>query len=156
MGLARYVTTVANSGTCYNLTLVDRTTDSNGNLLEDYSATIRNQIDMPSSYWNAIHTGMRQVVQDKSYYANLGVAVAGKTGTAQESANRPNHSLFVCYAPFEKPEIAIATRIAYGYTSSYAAQITKEALSYYFELRDEDDIISGTAQTLQDGATNAD
>ncbi len=156
VGLARYVTTVANNGTCYNLTLIDKTTDSNGNLLEDYSATIRNTVDMPASYWNAIHTGMRQVVQDKSYYANLGVAVAGKTGTAQESASRPNHSLFVCYAPYEKPEIAIATRIAYGYTSSYAAQITKEALSYYFELRDEDDIISGTAQTLQDGATNAD
>jgi penicillin-binding protein 2 len=156
VGLARYVTTVANSGTCYNLTLIDKTTDSNGNLLEEYNASVRNVIDMPQSYWNAIHTGMRQVVQDKSYYSNLGVAVAGKTGTAQESANRPNHSLFVCYAPYEKPEIAIATRIAYGYTSAYAAQITKEALSYYFELRDEDDIISGTAQTLQDGATNAD
>ncbi|SFB67877.1 penicillin-binding transpeptidase domain-containing protein [Butyrivibrio sp. YAB3001] len=156
VGLARYVTTVANSGTCYNLTLIDRTTDSNGNLLEDYSATIRNTIDMPQSYWNSIHTGMRQVVQDKAYYSNLGVAVAGKTGTAQESKSKPNHSLFVCYAPYEKPEIAIATRIANGYTSSYAAQITKEALSYYFNLRDEDDIISGTAQTLQDGATNAD
>ena len=156
VGLARYVTTIANNGTCYNLSLIDKTTDSNGNLLEDYSPTVRNTIDMPASYWNSIHLGMRQVVQDKSYYANLGVTVAGKTGTAQESANRPNHSLFVCYAPYENPKIAIATRIAYGYTSSYAAQITKEALSYYFELRDEDDIISGTAQTLQDGATNAD
>jgi penicillin-binding protein 2 len=156
VGLARYVTTVANNGTCYELTLIDKTTDPNGNLLEDYSAKVRNTIDMSPAYWNAIHTGMRQVVQDKSYYANLGVAVAGKTGTAQESANRPNHSLFVCYAPYERPEIAIATRIAYGYTSSYAAQITKEALAYYFELRDQDEIISGTAQTLQDGATNAD
>ena len=156
VGLARYVTTVANSGTCYNLTLIDKTTDSNGNLLEEYNASVRNNVELPQSYWNAIHTGMRQVVQDKSYYANLGVAVAGKTGTAQESASRPNHSLFVCYAPYEKPEIAIATRIAFGYTSSYAAQITKEALSYYFELRDTDDILSGTAQTLQDGATNAD
>ena len=156
VGLARYITTVANSGTCYNLTLLDKTTDSNGNLLEEYGAEVRNVIDMPQSYWNAIHLGMRQVVQDKSYYANLGVAVAGKTGTAQESKSKPNHSLFVCYAPYEKPEIAIATRIANGYTSSYAAQITKEALAYYFELRDEDEIISGTAQTLQDGATNAD
>ena len=156
IGLARYVTTIANSGTCYNLSLIDKTTDSSGNLLEEYSASVRNTIDMPQSYWNAIHLGMRQVVQDKSYYANLGVNVAGKTGTAQESKSRPNHSLFICYAPYEKPEIAIATRIAYGYTSSYAAQITKEALSYYFELRDEDDILSGTARELQDGATNAD
>ncbi len=156
VGLARYVTTVANSGTCYNLTLIDKTTDSNGNLLEDNSAEIRNFVDQPQSYWDAIHLGMRQVVQDKAYYNNLGVNVAGKTGTAQESASRPNHSLFVCYAPYEKPEIAIATRIANGYTSSYAAQITKEALVYYFDLKDEDEIISGTAQTLQDGATNAD
>ena len=156
IGLARYVTTIANSGTCYNLSLIDKTTDSSGNLLEEYSASVRNTIDMPQSYWSAIHLGMRQVVQDKSYYANLGVNVAGKTGTAQESKSRPNHSLFICYAPYEKPEIAIATRIAYGYTSSYAAQITKEALSYYFELRDEDDILSGTARELQDGATNAD
>ncbi len=156
VGLARYVTTVANSGTCYNLTLLDKTTDSNGNLLEEYNATVRNTVDMPQSYWNAIHLGMRQVVQDKSYYADLGVSVAGKTGTAQESKSKPNHSLFVCYAPYEKPEIAIATRIANGYTSSYAAQITKDALAYYFDLKDEDEIISGTAQTLQDGATNAD
>ena len=156
VGLARYVTTVANSGTCYNLTLLDKTTDSSGNLLEEYNATVRNTIDMPQSYWNAIHLGMRQVVQDKSYYSDLGVSVAGKTGTAQESKSKPNHSLFVCYAPYEKPEIAIATRIANGYTSSYAAQITKDALAYYFNLKDEDEIISGTAQTLQDGATNAD
>ncbi len=156
VGLARYVTTVANSGTCYDLTLIDKTTDSNGNILEDYSASVRNTIEMPQSYWDAIHLGMRQVVMDKSYYSDLGVNVAGKTGTAEESKSRPNHSLFVCYAPYEAPEIAVATRIAYGYTSSYAAQITKEALAYYFDLRDEDDIISGTAQTLQDGATNAD
>ncbi len=156
VGLARYVTTVANSGTCFELTLIDKTTDPNGNLLEEYNAKVRNTVELSPAYWNAIHTGMRQVVQDKTYYSNLGVAVAGKTGTAQESANRPNHSLFVCYAPYESPEIAIATRIAYGYTSSYAAQITKEALSYYFELRDTDDIISGTAHSLQDGATNAD
>lgn len=156
VGLARYVTTVANSGTCYNLTLIDKTTDSNGNLLEEYSATVRNTIDMPSSYWNAIHTGMRQVVQDKSYYSDLSVAVAGKTGTAQESSSRPNHALFVCYAPYESPEIAIATRVAYGYTSSYAAQITKEAIEYYFGLSDEDEISDGEAQELQGGEVNAD
>lgn len=156
VGLARYVTAVANSGTCYNLTLIDKTTDSNGNLLEEYNASVRNNIEMPQSYWDAIHLGMRQVVQSKTYYDNLGVNVAGKTGTAQESKSRPNHSLFVCYAPYENPDIAIATRIAYGYTSSYAAEITKDVLEYYYDLRDRDEILSGTAQTLQEGATMAD
>ncbi len=156
VGLARYVTTVANSGTCYNLTLVKKTSDSDGNLLQEYGATVRNHIDMDSSYWNAIHLGMRQVVEDKPYFNDLAVNVAGKTGTAEESKKRANHALFVCYAPYEAPQIAIATRIAYGYTSSYAAQITKEAVAYYFGLKDPDDVQNGTAQQLEGGDANAD
>ncbi|RKM57150.1 penicillin-binding protein [Butyrivibrio sp. X503] len=155
VGLARYVTTVANSGTCYNLTLLDKTTDSKGNVLETYDAQVRNTVDMPSAYWDAIHLGMRQVVQSKKIYDDLDINVAGKTGTAQET-NKPNHSLFVCYAPYEAPQISVATRVANGYTSSYAAEITKRVLEYYFELKDEDELLSGTAQTLQDGAANAD
>ncbi len=156
VGLARYVTTVANSGTCYNLTLIDKTTDSNGNLLQDYSATVRNTIEMDQSYWNAIHLGMREVVEDKSYYDDLAVNVAGKTGTAQESSSRANHALFVCYAPYESPEIAIATRIAYGYTSSYAAQITKDAIEYYYGLSEETEEEQNTANELVGGDANAD
>ncbi|WP_026494688.1 penicillin-binding transpeptidase domain-containing protein [Butyrivibrio sp. WCD3002] len=156
IGLARYVTAVANSGTCYNLTLVKKTSDSDGNLLEENGATVRNHIDMDTSYWNAIHQGMRQVVEDKSYYDDVAVHVAGKTGTAEESKKRANHALFVCYAPYESPQIAIATRIAFGYTSSYAAQITKEAIQYYFGLSENDEIVSGTANELQGGEANAD
>ncbi|MCR5344354.1 MAG: penicillin-binding protein [Butyrivibrio sp.] len=156
VGLARYVTAVANSGTCYNLTLVKKTCDSDGNLLNEYGATVRNHIDMDSAYWNAIHTGMRQVVEDKPYFNDLAVNVAGKTGTAEESKKRANHALFVCYAPYESPQIAIATRIAYGYTSSYAAQITKEAVAYYFGLKDPEEVQTGTAQQLEGGDANAD
>lgn len=156
VGLARYVTTVANSGTCFNLTLLEKTCDSDGNLLEEYGSTVRNHIDMDSSYWNAIHQGMRGVVEDKPYFNDLAVNVAGKTGTAEESKKRANHALFVCYAPYESPQIAIATRIAYGYSSSYAAQITKEVVAYYFGLKDSDDVQNGTAQQLQVGDTNAD
>ena len=57
VGLARYITTVANSGTCYNLTLLDKLTDHNGDQIEDYEATVRNMITMDESYWDAIHTG---------------------------------------------------------------------------------------------------
>lgn len=147
-GLARYVTTVANSGTCYDLTLIDKITDHSGILLEDRHANIRNTIEMDSSYWDAIHTGMRQVIEDKSYFKDVTVSVAGKTGTAEEVKSRPNHALFVCYAPYEEPEIAIATRIAYGYTSNYAAQTTKEVIKYYFDLVDEEDLITGVASQM--------
>lgn len=148
VGLARYVTTVANSGTCYNLTLVDKITDHSGIELKDNSAEVRNIIDMEDAYWDAIHLGMRQVIESNSNYRGLGVSVAGKTGTAEENKRRANHALFVCYAPYEEPEIAIATRIAYGYSSSYAAQTTRDVLEYYFNLRDENEIITGTASQI--------
>ncbi len=156
VGLARYVTTVANSGTCYDLTLIDRVTDSEGNMIIDRTPSIHGHVILDSSYWDAIHSGMRQVVENMSYYGDFDIKVAGKTGTAQESESRPNHALFVCYAPYHNPEIAVATRVAYGYTSSYAAQITKEVLAYYFGLKDSDEIVTGTAQELIGGAANAD
>ena len=156
VGLARYVTTVANSGTCYNLTLVNKITDRNGNLLKDNQAKIRNTIDLTGAEWNAIHTGMRQVVEGKAYYSDLKVNVAGKTGTAEESKSRANHALFVCYAPYETPEIAIATRIAYGYSSDYAARTTKDVISYYFDLADEEELITDSASQLGASTTQTD
>ena len=146
VGLARYVTTVANNGNCYNLSLIDKTTDSEGNLLEDYTPKLRNKVELSQSTWNSIHAGMRQVILDKAYFEGIAVNVAGKTGTAQENKKRPNHALFVCYAPYENPEIAIATRIAYGYASDNAAQMTKDVIMYYFNLEEVDELITGTAE----------
>ena len=49
-------------------------------------------------------------------------------------------------APYENPEISIAIRVLNGYTSDYAAQITKDVVMYYYGLADEDEIITGTAE----------
>ena len=156
VGLARYVTAVANSGTVYNLTLLDKVTDSNDNIIVEYSPSVHNTVSLPTAYWNAIHRGMRNVVLKKSYYNNLGVNVAGKTGTAQESKSRTNHALFVSYAPYESPEICVCTRIAFGYTSEYAANVTRDIYKYYYKLEDEDEILSGTAAVPEAAITNAD
>ena len=156
VGLARYVTTVANSGTCYNLSLLDKLTDSFGNIMIDYSPKVRNVIEFQDSTWNVLHLGMREVIEGKAYYKNLGINVAGKTGTAQESYLRPSHALFVCYAPYERPEIAIATRIAYGYASDYAAETTRDVIKYYYNLEDEKEIVTGTADQLDATGNNRD
>ncbi len=154
VGLARYVCAVANSGTCYNLTLLDKITDSEGNLVQQFEPDIRNTIEMPEEYWRAIQSGMRQVVENKAYFNELSVNAAGKTGTAEERKSRPNHALFVCYAPFEQPEIAIATRIPYGYSSDYAAEATKDIIKYYYGLAEEEELITGTANTPDSGISN--
>ena len=156
VGLARYVTAVANSGTCYDLTLIDKITDHSGNLLKDNSANVRNTIEMDTANWDAIHLGMRQMVENNAYLKDLSVSVAGKTGTAEENLNRANHALFVCYAPYEQPEIAIATRIAFGYSSSYAARTTKEIIQYYFDLVDEEELLNGVAEQMSGSTAIAD
>lgn len=154
-GLARYVATVANEGTCYNLTLLDKVADSKGNTLEEMEPEIRNTIEMKDDYWNAIQTGMRNMVKNKVYLNALEVTMAGKTGTAQQSLSRSNHALFVGYAPYEEPEIAIVTRIPFGYSSDYAAQTARDIMMYYFELADDEEIITGTAGIDNEGVSNS-
>ena len=112
---------------------------------------------MPQEYWNAIRAGMRKVVEAKTYFRELDITVAGKTGTAEQSSSRPNHALFVGYAPYEgTPEIAVTTRILFGYSSDYAAQTTKDVLGFYYGKDDDEDILTGTASNIETGTVSGD
>ena len=149
VGLARYAAAIASKGTVYNLTLLDSVRDSDGNVLESYAPSVRNNVDvLNTSEWDAIHYGMKMVVDSLSSFNNFSVQVAGKTGTAQQVKSRPNHALFIGFAPYENPEIAIATRIAYGYTSHNAAAVSKDILSYYFGVSSTEDLLDGEANTV--------
>ncbi len=150
--LARYVTAVANKGTVYEYTLLDKVTDSDGNIITDYKPGVRNTVDTVSDVtWDAIHTGMRMVVETHEQFDEFGVSAAGKTGTAQQILTRPNHALFVGYAPYENPQISIATRIAYGYSSANATYLASNVLKYYFNLESAETLIDGQAEDV--GAT---
>ena len=153
VGLARYVGAIANKGTSYNLTLLDSVQNSQGKVLQTYESEIYNELIMPDDYWEDIQEGMRTVVTKKVYFNDLAVNVAGKTGTAEEDKSRPNHALFVGYAPYEAPELAFATRIPFGYSSDYAAQVTRDVLAYYYGLVAEEEIITGTAETPEAGVS---
>ncbi|MCR4959878.1 MAG: penicillin-binding protein [Lachnospiraceae bacterium] len=142
VSLARYVTAVANSGTVFKLTLIDRITDSNGELIKDNSAEIVNQVELEDNEWRAIHEGMRRMAQSQSYFKALPFEIAGKTGTAEQSRTKPNHALFVCYAPYDDPEIAMAIRIANGYTSAYPADTACDILKHYYNV---EDVVTETA-----------
>lgn len=153
-GLTRYVAAIANNGTSYYLTLLDSVQDVSGNTIKEFEPRIYNQLNMPQSNWIAIQNGMRTVVEKKAYFKELSVNVAGKTGTAEESERRPNHALFVGYAPYESPEIAITARIPYGYSSDYAAQVTKDVIAYYYGLVSEEEVVTGVADELEAGVSN--
>lgn len=51
-------------------------------------------------------------------------------------------------------KIAIATRIPFGYSSDYAAQFTRDIIKYYYGLAEEDDLITGTADSLDNAVSN--
>ena len=145
--LARYVTTIASRGISYDLTLFDKITDADGNVLEDYSPEVKGDLDVSDSTWSTVHEGMRGVASRNAVLSSLDVAVAGKTGTAQEDLSRPSHGLFIGFAPYEDPEIAMAVRITNGYSSGNAVSVAKDIFSYVYNLADESEILSGTANT---------
>ena len=150
--LARYVSTIANNGISYNMTLLNKVTDSEGNLIQDYSADVESVLEVSDSVWDTIHTGMREVITNKAAFDDLGVELAGKTGTAQENRKRSSHGLFIGYAPYNNPEIALCVRIPHGYSSTNAAMTAKDILNYYFNLEDEDKIITGKAKSASSNA----
>lgn len=135
--LARYVTTVANSGTCYNLTLVDQIKDVSGEVLVSNKAKVRNKVNISQSTWDAIHKGMYLVVNGGSSsihqnFVGLSKTVAGKTGTAQQNTQHPNHAYFVSYAPYQNPSISVVCVIPNGYASANAASTASDVYKYYF------------------------
>lgn len=152
--LARYVSTIANAGTSYQLSLISQITDSNGNVLVDYSPRIESQLELEESIWTDVHEGMRRVIDTHGEFDSLDMTVAGKTGTAQESKVRPDHGLFVGYAPYENPEIAVAIRIPYGYSSGNACLVANSLFQYAFDLEEKDKVITGQAATVSSSTSN--
>lgn len=133
--LARYVAAIATRGNMYRLTLLDRVTDSAGNLLEKHEAEIQYTIDLKESTWDAIWDGMLGVVTDGSAYEpfeECATTLRGKTGTAQEATTRPNHARFVGFAPADDPEIGISITIPNGYTGTNAAILANDILNFYY------------------------
>ena len=151
--LARYISAVANKGTVFKLSLLDKMTDSQGNLIEDFTPAVRSQIDIQDSTWNAVHTGMRRVISNGSaskIVHDLEVPIAGKTGTAEEVKNGHtiNHAFFVSFAPYDNPEIAVTVNIPYGYSSSNAATAAKNIYRFYYGYTDLDYILNNSALSV--------
>lgn len=134
--IARYVTTVANNGTCYDLTLIDKVKDVKGKVILDNKAKVRNKVKIRKSTWDNIHDGMYRVVNGNTstapMFAGLNKKVAGKTGTAQLNEYHANHAWFMSYAPYNNPEISVTCLIPNGYASSNAAQTVRDVYKYYF------------------------
>lgn len=159
--LAKYITAVANKGTVYDLTLLDKVASVDGKTIKEYEPKVKNQLsDVSASTWNAVHNGMRAVIVNHSAtFSDLNTSslkLSGKTGTAQQSTTHPDHGLFVGFAPSDSPEVAFAIRIANGYSSTFASEVGRDVMKYYYEIAPEDEIITGEAATIGSSATGGD
>ena len=65
-----------------------------------------------------------------SVFGNYKVKVAAKTGTAENSGS--DHTTFICYAPYDKPKVAVAVVLEHGVKGKYSMQVAKDMLDAYF------------------------
>lgn len=155
--LARYITSVANSGNNYKLTLLNKVLSSSGDTVESFEPVLANTTDISSSTWNAVHNGMRQVIVSgtaKKTFNGFNIEVAGKTGTAQENKLRSNHSVFVAYAPYSNPEIGISVLIPNGESTGYTAEIVRDIVAYYYNPSTLDQVLNNTAAIPTSGVSS--
>lgn len=148
--LSRYVSTISNGGTCYDLTLINSIVDTSTDKKKNNKANVRNKLDIQDSTFEAIRKGMYMVVNTgslSSVFKDVPVKVAGKTGTAQISDNEPNHALFVSYAPYNSPEISVTVVMPNAFTSSNAASLASYIYRYYFDESSRKKLLKNSATT---------
>ena len=148
--LSRYVTSLVNEDNLLGLSLIEKTTDTDGNDLTTFEKKVEDKLDVSDETFNLIRQGMINVVSGpnstiRSLYDKQGLKVAGKTGTAQENTERPNHALFISYAPYDNPEITMTVVMPNGYTSVNAAAVARDIYKYYFNKASKEEKKATTA-----------
>ncbi len=135
--LATYTATLANNGTRLKTHIVSKLTsyDNSKTTEETKPQTVR-ESSFSDKNLKTVQNAMREVAEsyDGTAYSVFGdypVEIAAKTGTAENSGS--DHAVFICYAPFENPEVAIAAVIENGAKGRYAMQVAKDLLDGYFE-----------------------
>ena len=149
--LANYIATLVNGGTRYSTHLLKEVKSSDFTNVEySYEPKVLSTIDIQPKNLEAVKAGMLALTSDGSvsrYFQNLGVKVGAKTGSAQISAQTESNAVFVCFAPYDKPEIAMAIVVEHGGSGSELGAMAADILSYYFSAKDSQDEVP-TENTL--------
>ena len=133
--VANYTAVFANGGLLYRPHFIRQVLSSDDKIIRQVDHKPIKSNVVSSENIKIVREGMRQAVAAGSArsLASAPVAVAGKTGTAQWSSNKPNHAWFTGFAPYDKPQIVITILIEQGGEgSSVAVPIAREVLEWYF------------------------
>ena len=148
--MASMIATVANDGTIYRPLLVKRIVNTDGKMLKEFKPEKIGSTGISADKFRLIKQGLFAVVNDAGgtgSAARLGdIKVAGKTGTSQVVKLRSSkqstpyqyrdHALFVAFAPYDKPEIAVAVVVEHGeHGGSAAAPIAGRIMRAWFDTK---------------------
>ena len=133
--LANYVATLVRGGERYSAHLLDSVTLSDGTtVISTDEPEIVSIVDMSPSTLSAVKKGMGDLVKTGSiakYFQECIVSAGAKTGSAQVGTEVAN-GVFVCFAPFDEPEIVVAIVIEQGGSGSALAATAVNILNAYF------------------------
>ncbi len=132
---ANYVATLANGGTHYRASLINQIVSYDiGEVYKVIEPEVVNKIKIKDSTLDAVKEGMLSVTEDGTGRAALGdypIKVGGKTGTAQVNG-AADHSIFIAFAPFDNPKIAISVVLENGASGFAAGSVVRDMLDAYF------------------------
>ena len=136
--MAEYCAALANGGTRYSASLLKevRTYDYSQTVYERQTEVL-SEVDVDPSIFDAIQYGMWGVLYDEAstlqdVFLTCNVECAAKTGTAQRGEGLKNNAMFICYAPYDDPQIAIAIAVEKGGAGATLAPLAVQIINYYF------------------------
>ena len=143
IAVARYVCALANGGKVYNVSIIDSIISPDGEILSQRQPSLINELEYADEYLPYIRLGMKGVVDESGtaskYFKGWTYQdqICAKTGTAQvTSIDLENNGWFVTFAPYEEPEIAIATFIPNGYSGGETSLAAREFIDWYMKQKD--------------------
>lgn len=160
MQIAKYISSIANGGTVVNPTIIKSVLNSDGTeVSKDEIRKYTNEklgivdtddgITISDESIEVAKEGMRMAASEAggtayNIFKNFNIEVAGKTGSAEAGKDSNGKDLvnawFVCFAPFDNPEVAVVVMIENGGHGNYAAEVARDVLIQYFGMNESTDV----------------
>lgn len=144
--LANYIATLVNGGTRYSTHLL-KTVKSNdfSQVTYNYEPKVLSEIEIQDENLEAVKLGLLELTTEgsvSSAFKDVPVSVGAKTGSAQVSAQTNSNAVFVCFAPYDDPQIAVAIAVEHGGSGSELGKIAAQIVTAYFSVQGEQGTIT--------------
>ncbi len=149
--IANYMATLVSGGKHYDAHLLKSAkTYDNSQVVAAGSREPSNVIEISDSTLNAVKTGMHNLTKTTlaPYFNSCVVSAGAKTGTAQLGGDITNNGCFVCFAPYDEPEIAVALVIEQGNAGAQLASTAVSVINAYFTPDEAETLVTGENQLL--------